>query len=103
MSITELSTRVAWIAALAILALLLAGRRKPARAWRRPPRDPRRAAPLVPVKHAPTTLHRQAGVLRRLLGLVGLGTFAVTTGALVALAVSVTVAWAVTTLTGMLS
>lgn len=57
----------------------------------------------MPVAHAPTTLHRRTGVLRRLAGLLGLGVIAVTAGALTALAVSVVVSWTVTTLTGMLS
>lgn len=102
-SITDLSIRVGWLAALAVLALLLAGRRKPVRAWRRAPRSPRRQMPAIPVEHAPTSLHRQAGIFRRVFDVAALAVIAVAGGALAALVISAGVAWMVTTLTGMLS
>lgn len=110
---TEISTRAAVVVALALVALVLAGRRKPARPWRRAPRGGhgqvgawavtnRGDHVLVPVEHREVELYRRTPWWRRLVAVSGLGVIGTLGGALAALAIAVGLSWAVTTLTGML-
>jgi hypothetical protein len=106
---TELSTRAALVVGLAIVALLLSGRRKPARAWRPTPRDRRaialnhRGQPVVvPVDHRDARIYRRTPLWRRIVAAGGLGVITVVGGALAAVATAVGVAWLVTTVTGRL-
>lgn len=106
---TELSTRAAVVLGLAIVALLLTGRRKPARAWRPTPRDRRaialnhRGQPVVvPVDHREARIYRRTPLWRRIAAASGLGVVTAIGGVLVALATAVGVAWLVTTVTGRL-
>ena len=63
-----LALGIAFIVALAVMGLLLAGWRKPARASVRRPRGPFGGYIGVPITQEPTTLHRRPGPLRRELG-----------------------------------
>ena len=90
------------MAVLAIVAIVLAGRRKPARATRRLPRNPRAMVPPVPVVEAPTKPYKRAGLIRRVFASGGLAFVAATTGAVFAIAVSAVAVFFITTLTGML-
>jgi hypothetical protein len=90
------------MAVLAIVAIILAGRRKPARATRRLPRNPRWMVPALPIEEAPTKPYRRAGLIRRVFASGGLGVVAVVSGALAAIFIAALAAFAVTTLTGML-
>lgn len=91
------------IAALAIVALLLTGWRKPARAESRSPRGASRdQASGILVDHFDTPQYRRPGPVRRLLALVASGGLGVVTGVLAAIIVSFSVALAVIWLTNLL-
>jgi hypothetical protein len=90
------------MAALAIVAIVLAGRRQHARAVRPLPRSPRRLVPLVPTVEAPVDEYRRPGIVRRVLATAGLAVVGVVTGALVAIVLATVAINLVTTLTGML-
>jgi ABC-type nitrate/sulfonate/bicarbonate transport system permease component len=110
-SITDLTTRAGWIAGLAIVALVLAGWRKPARAQ---PRAPRSNAfwdetfamrrPRIPYdvdeEHVP--LYRRAGPIKRVWAALASSVLAVVTGAVLATVVAFATALLVTTLTDLL-
>jgi hypothetical protein len=103
LSVDGLTIRAAFIVVLAIVALLLTGWRKPARAESRSPRGPlRRGATGVVVEHYDTPAYRRPGVVRRLLALGASGGIGVVTGVLSAIILSFAVAWAVIWLTNLL-
>jgi hypothetical protein len=108
---SEISTRAAIVVALALLALVLAGLRKPARPWRHAPRGGRMAAwavtnrgqhVLVPVEHRDVEIYHRTPWWRRLLAAGGLGVISTVGGLLAALAVALGLSWTVTTLTDLL-
>jgi hypothetical protein len=103
-SITDLTTASAWIAGLAIIALIAAGWRKPARATAVSPRAFRRDRVRTPiiVEEAPTKLHRRTALWRRVWAIVASGVIAVVTGVVIATLVSAGIAFTVITLTTML-
>lgn len=103
LSVDGLTVRAAFIAVLAIVALLLTGWRKPARAESRSPRGPlRREASAVIVEHHDAPAYRRPGVMRRVLALGASGGIGVLTGILSAIVVSFAVAMAVIWLTNLL-
>lgn len=95
---------MAWIAGLAVVALLLVGWRKTARAQPKPPRDPTRMPRRVPhdVTHVVAEPYRPAGPLRRTWAAVASGGLAVVIGAVIATVTAFALAVIVTTLTNML-
>lgn len=84
---------------LSIAALMLVGKRKPARATRRLPGD---AESRLGFDEIPTPAERVPSAAQRVTAALGLGVTAVVAGALVVLVVSVGVALLVVTLSGML-
>lgn len=93
------------MAGLAILALVLAGWRKNARATTRTPRgEPilRRPWQPVPVAETTTSLYRRPGLLRRLWAIVAGSGLAVVIGAVLAVVIAFAAAWVVITLTDLL-
>jgi len=103
LSVDGLTVRAAFIAVLAIVALLLTGWRKPARAESRSPRGPlRRDASGVVVDHFDTTPYRRPGPIQRALALVASGGLGILTGVLSAIMVAFSVAFAVVWLTNLL-
>lgn len=91
------------MAGLAIVALLLTGWRKPARAEARSPRGPlRRGASGIVVEHFDTPPYRRPGPLRRLLAIVASGGIGIFTGVIAAIIVSFGIAIAVIWLTNLL-
>jgi hypothetical protein len=99
-SVTEFSTRAAWMVGLAIAAVVFAGRRKTARAMRREPR--RRVPEVMPFEETATTLYRRPNPIRRVASAAGLGVISVVTGALLAIVVSIAAFWMVSKLSGVL-
>jgi hypothetical protein len=99
-SVTEFSTRAAWMVGLAIAAAVFAGRRKTARAMRREPR--RRAPEVMPFEEMPTTLYRRPNPLRKVASAGGLGVIGIVSGAVFAIVVSVAAFWFVSQLSGVL-
>jgi hypothetical protein len=99
-SVTEFSTRAAWMVGLAIVAVVFAGRRKTARAMRREPR--RRVPEVMPFEETPTTIYRRPNPIRRLASAAGLGVIGVVSGVIVAVIVSVAAFWMVSKLSGVL-
>jgi hypothetical protein len=110
LSVTGITARTAFIAALAIVALLLTGWRKPARAE---PRSPRgimerglvyRTGPVpgVAVDHLDAPEYHRPGPLRRLLAAIASGGIALLFGVLTAIVLSFAVAMAVIWLTNLL-
>jgi hypothetical protein len=95
---------MAWIAGLAIVALMFAGWRKTARAQPKPPRDlfetPRRVPFEVRESVAPP--YHPAGALRRVWAVVASSGLAIVIGAVIATITAFSVAWVVTTLTDLL-
>lgn len=103
LSVDGLTVRAALIVGLAIVALLLTGWRKPARAEPRSPRGPlRRDAPAIAVDQTDVPDYRRPGPLRRLLALVASGGIGLLTGVLGAVVVAYAVALAVIWLTNLL-
>ena len=110
-SVGELTVQAAWVAALAILALTLAGWRKPARAAPLSPRIATDSAPEgdenaglsaesdpVAVAITPVPLERPLSIPRRLLAAAGAAGLTVLTGAVLAILISfaavIAVVWA---------
>ncbi|MBA3605980.1 MAG: hypothetical protein H0W46_08430 [Acidimicrobiia bacterium] len=95
---------MAWIAGLAVLALVLAGWRKTARAQPKSPRAPDRTPRRVPheVVHVVTQPYHRAGLLRRLWAAVASSALTVVTGAVIATVTAFALAVIVTTLTNLL-
>jgi hypothetical protein len=103
LSVEGLTVRAAFIAGLAIVALLLTGWRKPARAESRSPRGPlRRDASGIVVDHYDTPLYRRPGPIRRVFAAVASGGIGLLTGVLAAIVVSFAIATAVIWLTNLL-
>jgi hypothetical protein len=110
LSVAGITLRAALIVGLAIVALLLTGWRKPARAE---PRSPRGVverglvyktgpAPGVVVDHLDTPEYRRPGLVRRILAAVASGGIAVLFGVIMAIVVALGVAMAVIWLTDLL-
>jgi hypothetical protein len=98
-----LTVRAALIAVLAIVALLLTGWRKPARAESRSLRgSTRREAGGVVVEHYDTLPYRRPGPIHRVLALAASGGIGVLIGVLAAIILSFTIAYAVIWLTNLL-
>ena len=104
MSTRELTIATAWIAVLAIVALVATGWRKPARATANPARAlrPRRARIGVPVIEVAAPLHRRAQWWRKLWALVAGSTIAAVMGAIAATLIGFGASWIVITLSHML-
>ncbi len=91
------------MAGLAIVALLLAGWRKPARAEPRSPRGAiRRGTQGIVVEHFDTQPYRRPGPIQRLLALAASGGIGIFAGVIAAILVSFSVATAVIWLTNLL-
>lgn len=103
-SLTDVTTASAWIAALAIVALIATGWRKPARATVPVPRarggSPRRAP--VEVEPIAVRRYRRTPLWRRVWAIVAASTLTAVTGAVLAIALSAAVAYVVITLTDLL-
>ncbi len=103
LSVDGLTVRAAFIAGLAIVALLLTGWRKPARAEPRSPRGPStRASGGVVVDHFDAPPYRRPGVVRRVLALLASGGIGILTGVILAIVTSFAIAIAVIRLTNLL-
>jgi hypothetical protein len=101
------------VVALALVALVLSGRRKPARPWQRAPRgldptplavavDRRGRRVLVPVERRSNNLETRLSAGRLVQSAAGLGVIGVVAGAVSAIGLAAGVAWVVTTVTGLL-
>lgn len=102
-SITELTTASAWIAGLAIVALIAAGWRKPARATAASARGSRRSPrPPIEVVEVATEAHRRTPVWRKVWAVFASSVIAVVTGAVLATFIAAGIAYSVVTLTDML-
>jgi hypothetical protein len=104
-SVTDLTTQAGWIAGLAVLALVLAGWRKNARAATRVPRrEPIIRRKWVPIGIAETAspLYKRPGPLRRLWAVVASSGIALVIGAVVAITIAFGTAYVVITLTDLL-
>jgi hypothetical protein len=101
-SINDVTVRMAWLAGLAIVALVLAGWRKPARAQPKGPRSPAPRRVPVEVTHGVARPYHAAGPLRRVWAAVASGGLAVVIGAVVATVTGFGLAWMVVTLTDLL-
>jgi hypothetical protein len=103
-STRELTIATAWIAVLAIVALVAAGWRKPARATANPARAlrPRRARVGLPVVEAEAPLHRRTQWWRKVWALGAGSTMAVLTGMIAATLIGFGASWLVITLSHML-
>ena len=103
LSVDGLTIRAAFIAGLAIVALLLTGWRKPARAEPQTPRGPlARSRAGVVVEHHDGPRYRRPGVIRRVLAVLASGGIGVLTGILAAIVTSFAIAIAVIWLTNLL-
>jgi len=103
LSVAGLTARAAFVAGLAIAALLLTGWRKPARAEPRSPRGAGdRAAAGVVVEHHDTPLYRRPGPIRRVLAAAASGGIGVLSGVLGAIVIAFGIAFAVIWLTNLL-
>ena len=104
-SVTDLTTQAGWMAALAIVALALAGWRKNARAMPRTPRREHKVRrPRVPIGIAEATvpLYKRPNILRRAWAAVASLGIAVVIGVVSAIVISFGTAYAVVTLTDLL-
>ena len=103
LSVDGLTVRAAFIAGLAIAALLLTGWRKPARAEPRSPRAGRagtRAGYVVDHLDAPT--YRRPGIVRRVFAAAASGGIGILIGVLSAIVIAFAAAFAVIWLTNLL-
>jgi ABC-type nitrate/sulfonate/bicarbonate transport system permease component len=103
-SLSELTTASAWIAGLAIVALIAAGWRKPARASADPARERRRSRerPAIELAEVEAALHQRTPMWRKIWALAASSTLAVVIGAIIATVVSFGIAFTVIRLTDML-
>jgi hypothetical protein len=104
-SVTELTTSAAWMAGLAMLALVLAGWRKPARATARSPRrEPiiRRSWEPIGIAETPAPLYRRPSVVRRVWAVIAGSGIAIVIGAVTAIVVAFGTGYLVITLTDLL-
>lgn len=104
MGITDVTTAAFWIAGLAIVAMITAGWRKPARATADPARArrPQRAHVGIPLEETHAPLYRPASIWRRVWSLCAGSVVAIVTGAVVATFAGFGFAFAVVTLSNML-
>ncbi|MFN8024001.1 MAG: hypothetical protein U0Q03_20890 [Acidimicrobiales bacterium] len=107
MSLSELTTASAWIAGLAIVALIAAGWRKPARATVDPTREGRRSRAAreraaLELEETSTDLAGGASPWRKVWAVVASSGLALVTGAIIATVVSFGIAFTVIRLTDML-
>jgi heme A synthase len=103
-SINDLTVRMAWVAGLAVAALLLAGWRKTARAQPKGPRSPYQTPRRVPfeLRESAAPPYHPAGLLRRVWAVVASSGLAMVIGAVIATITAFSVAWIVITLTDLL-
>ena len=103
-STRELTIATAWIAVLAIVALVAAGWRKPARATANPARAllPKRARVGLPVTEVDVPLHRPTPLWQKIWALVAGSTMALVTGAVAATVIGFGASWMVVTLSRLL-
>jgi hypothetical protein len=95
--------RTAIMAGLALVALLLTGWRKPARAEPRSPRAVRRLdVGGIQVEHHDAPLYHRPGVVRRVLAALASGGIAILTGVIAAIVTSFAIAAAVIWMTNLL-
>ena len=105
LSVTGLTIKATIVAGLAIVALLLSGWRKPARAEPRSPRGERSSGHLsaaVPVDHFDTPEYKRPGPIRRALALIASGGLAVLIGVVAAIVTAFGIAVAIIRLTNLL-
>ncbi len=106
LSVDDLTSRLVLIAGLALIALIAAGWRKPARATVRTPRfrvGRTTAAPFgVPVVRQPLVGYRRPGIIHRFLALGTMGVLAVIAGAVLAILTTFSAVWGVVKLTDLL-
>jgi ABC-type nitrate/sulfonate/bicarbonate transport system permease component len=105
-SVTELTTQAAWMAGLAIVALVLTGWRKTARATPPAPRgEPilRRPRQAIPIAETTTPLYRRPSVVRRVWAAVASSAIAATIGAVLAVVLAFGLGILVITLTDLLT
>ncbi len=110
LTVDELTTRAAYIVGLAVVALLLTGWRKPARAEPKRPRGTmgstldraHRIDTGIVVEHDPGRPYRRPGPIRRLLALAGSGAIGILVGVLTAIVTAFAIAFAVIRLTELL-
>jgi len=95
---------MAWLAGLAVVALVLAGWRKTARAQPRAPRSPTDVPRRVPfeVTHGIARPYHGNGLLRRVWAVIASSGLAIVIGAVLATVVGFGLAWMVVTLTDLL-
>ena len=95
---------MAWLAGLAVVALVLAGWRKTARAQPKGARSPVAAPRRVPfeVTHGIARPYHAAGPLRRVWAAVASSALAIVIGAVLATVTAFSLAWMVVTLTDLL-
>jgi hypothetical protein len=104
-SLTDLTNQAFWMAGLALVALVLAGWRKPARPTARTHRrDPIVRRPWEPIGIAETTtsLYKRPSLLRRIWAVVAGSGLAIVIGAVLAIVVAFGTAALVITLTDLL-
>jgi hypothetical protein len=103
-NVTEVTTAAGWIVGLAIVALIAAGWRKPARATADPlrARRPHRASAGVELAALESPFAGPTRWWRRLWALIASSTLTVLVGAVIASAIGFGMAWMVITLTNML-
>jgi hypothetical protein len=101
-SVTDFTTRAAWIAGLALLALLCVGWRKSARAAPKMPRGLKPPRAGIGVTELATPSYRRTPMWRRVWALGSTGFLTILTGTLVAIIVAYSVSWIVTTLSELL-
>jgi heme A synthase len=103
-SINEVTVRMAWLAGLAIVALVLAGWRKTARAQPKGPRSPAATPRRVPfeVTHGVARPYQPAGVVRRVWAAIASSGLAIVIGVILATVTAFSLAWMVVTLTDLL-
>jgi ABC-type nitrate/sulfonate/bicarbonate transport system permease component len=100
---SELTTASAWIAGLAIVAMIAAGWRKPARAAAVLTREGRRSRTrAVPLTEVQTNLYRRTPVWRKLWAAMMASTLAIVIGAVLATLIAFALGWSVITLTDLL-
>jgi ABC-type nitrate/sulfonate/bicarbonate transport system permease component len=103
-SINDVTVRMAWLAGLAVVALVLAGWRKTARAQPKGARSPTRPPRRVPfeVTQGVARPYHSAGLLRRVWAVVASSSLAIVIGAVLATVIAFSLAWMVVTLTDLL-
>jgi hypothetical protein len=103
LSVDGLTVRAAFVAGLALVALLLTGWRKPARAEPRTPRTgPSSASGGFVVDHVDTPLYRRPGIVRRILAAATSGGIGILVGILTAIVIAFGISFAVIWMTNLL-